>query len=594
MTDPRPLVLLVQLPIPPPGAQPVQGNVPLAAAYLKLFARRRGLESSLRIEILPPPLADTLGDQAMVEEILRRGPWLVGFTCYLWNIARVLWIAERLKAADPEIRILLGGPEITADNRWVLEQPAIDFAILGEGEQTFAELLAQMYPAHSVCRFPERHTECAGYIGIPGLWTRRGGTPARRVPLADLDAIASPYVEGILDVGPGETMFLETVRGCRYRCKYCYYPKSYDSICVASAEQVAASLRYANRHHVGEVFLLDPTLNQRPDFAEFLRLLARENPDRRFSYSAELRAEGIDGETARLLAAANFKEVEVGLQSIDPEAQRRMGRPVDLAAFERGTAAMLAAGIRVRLDMILGLPGDTPDSIRRGLDYLDRVRPFSELQVFNLSILPGTAFRAEAEALGLEYQPRPPYYVLRTPTLDVEAMYELMAEAQDRFGIEFDVPESLSRSDGAFRGEAIDRGCIVDLDSPSPAAVPPPGRRTQAFTLWLRAADFTQRQEAAADLIRRLLADNPHTTLRVVLEPAGDPALLTPDVLESLLAVCHETVSYLDWYYSLHPGRLLGAKQLVVILPEPGRWEDVEEYATVVAKSQIANLRSEI
>src|SRR5208283_1451056 len=78
----------------------------------------------------------------------------------------------------------------------------------------------------------------------------------------------------------------------------------------------------------------------------------------------------------------------------------------------------------------------------RGLEYLDRVRPFTELQVFNLSILPGTAFRQTAGELGLEFQPRPPYYVLKTPTLDLEDLYGLMEEAQDVFGIVFDdLPE---------------------------------------------------------------------------------------------------------------------------------------------------------
>ena len=90
------------------------------------------------------------------------------------------------------------------------------------------------------------------------------------------------------------------------------------------------------------------------------------------------------------------------------------------------------------MDLILGLPGDTVDSVRRGIDFLQRTQAYSEVQVFNLSILPGTAFRQEAGQLGLTYQPWPPYYVLKTPTLDVEQMYRLMEEAQEAFGIEFD------------------------------------------------------------------------------------------------------------------------------------------------------------
>jgi radical SAM superfamily enzyme YgiQ (UPF0313 family) len=134
-------VLLVQLPILPVGPEPIRGNVPLAAGYLKLMARLQGLEPQYRIELFPTSAANYRSDQGLVEEILAREPWLVGFTCYLWNIDRTLWIAQVLKARRPELLILLGGPEITADNDWVLAHPAVDYAAIGEGEQTFCDLL---------------------------------------------------------------------------------------------------------------------------------------------------------------------------------------------------------------------------------------------------------------------------------------------------------------------------------------------------------------------------------------------------------------------------------------------------------------------
>jgi hypothetical protein len=575
MNGHSPLALLVQLPIPPPGPQPIQGNVPLAAAYLKLFARRCGLEG-WQIEILPARLCNLLGDQALAATILDRRPQLVGFTCYLWNIQRTIWIAQQLKAAQPEVQILLGGPEITSDNQWVLEHPAVDLAAIGEGEQTFVDLLSALGAGRSI-------------DGIPGLWSRGGSLPLPRPTLRDLDLINSPYIEGILDAAEEHTLLMETSRGCRYRCKFCYYPKSYDSIYRMSAGQIEANLRHACQHGVQEIYLLDPTLNQRPDFAGFLGLLAQGNPDHQFTYSAELRAEGIRPETARLLREANFQEVEVGLQSVDPEAQKLMGRRVSLEAFEQGARAMLDEGIRVRVDLILGLPGDTVDSVRRGLEYLDRVRPFTELQVFNLSVLPGTAFRQTAGELKLEYQPRPPYYVLKTPTLDLQDLYGLMEEAQDVFGIVFDALPPPETVDVERTGDAgltipreersseipaedfcatplLHRQSIVDLDAPTAVALPDTSSRSLAFTLKLRAADFRVRAAAAVELVRQILIDNPHTTLQVVLEPTGDPHHLTCEVLEALLAACHESLSYLDWFYCLHPIRLKGAKRLVVLL----------------------------
>src|SRR5207253_2933947 len=89
-------VLLVQLPIPPLGPAPIRGNVPLAAAYLQLYAERKGLSPFYEIDLLPAAQANTLGDRAFVETLAARDPWLVGFTCYLWNIERTLWIAREL------------------------------------------------------------------------------------------------------------------------------------------------------------------------------------------------------------------------------------------------------------------------------------------------------------------------------------------------------------------------------------------------------------------------------------------------------------------------------------------------------------------
>lgn len=603
MTQSR-LVLLVQLPIPPAGPGPVEGNVPLAAAYLKLYARRQGLEKSYQIELLPSAPCDTLGDQGLVEELLGRRPWMVGFTCYVWNVERTLWVAHRLKERRPELKVLLGGPEITADNAWALEQPAVDFAALGEGERTFAELLAMLAEGREASTL------------IAGLWQRaQPAPPPPRAPLDDLDAVSSPYVEGIIDVDDGQRMLLETVRGCRFRCKYCYYPKSFDTQRFLSAPQVTANLDYAVDRGAKEVVLLDPTLNQRPDFADFLRLLARGNPQRQLSYSGELRAEGIDGEMAGLLRQANFHEVEIGLQSVEPRAWELMGRPTNLAAFERGVKALLAEGIKARVDLILGLPGDTADSVRRGIDFLIRTQAYSEVQVFNLSILPGTAFRREAAQLGLTYQPWPPYYVLKTPTLDIEQIYQLMDEAEEAFGIEFD-PLPPPRLDLFDDPSQLRHGSRIDLDVTEAERGSNDGQRRTAagksdvplqptsstidsapaacFTLWLRSADFRRQQQKAAGLIDRLLADNPHTSLLVILEPTGRPEHLTAETLEPLLAACYRTTNYLDRYYSLHPGQLLGSKRLFILLPLEmraklmGSWRrEVTELATLLWRGDL-------
>jgi radical SAM superfamily enzyme YgiQ (UPF0313 family) len=590
-------ILLIQLPIPQPGMEPAEGNVPLAAGYLKLLARLRGLEDSYEIDILPARLANTLSDRGLAAEILDRDPWLVGWTCYLWNVERSLEISRLVKQARPELRVLVGGPEITADNDWVLERPEVDFAAIGEGEQTFVALLAELRQS-DVPKQP-----IAGLYVSPALtrtirgdWSHepvvRGELPLFRTPLPNLNEVSSPYLAGILDAADEKMLLLETLRGCIFKCKFCYYPKSYDDLYFVSREKIVANLEHARRRGAREVVLLDPTLNQRRDFEAFLKLLADCNPERQFAYFGELRAEGITPKTARLLRDANFTQVEIGLQSIDPLAQELMDRRNNMKAFERGIRALRDEGIGVKVDLIIGLPGDTRDSVRRSLHYLKGSNLYDETQVFNLAVLPGTAFRQEAPTLGLEYQPRPPYYVLKTPTLELADLYSLMDEAEELFDTEFD-PLPAPRLDfeteptaathrpryGSWRLDLDQAGDEFDL--------PPAEERSQAFSIWLQANDFRSHQSAAYRVVANILDDNPHTTLQVILEP-GDATTITPAFLAEMRRVCYRRTTYLDRFYSILPGPMKGSKRLVVLLDsaEPGLSEsEIEalgEFATIV------------
>ena len=593
-------VVLVQLPIPPLGPEPIRGNVPLAGAYLKMFAEQQKSSHAFAVDLFPTLLTNTLGDRELAQAILETEPYLVGFTCYLWNINRTLWLCEHLKRSRPELKIILGGPEITLDNAWVLASPWIDYAAIGEGEQTFAELLDGLSagfvgPIDGLAKCGSLRAERGARsisLGLPLASSPPNPSAARyhdqfapRHPLPNLEAISSPYLAGILDAADEGMLLLETLRGCIFKCKFCYYPKAYDDLYYLSEEKILANLRHAHERGAKEVVLLDPTLNQGRNFENFVRLLIRGNPDRSFSYFGELRAEGITRSSARLLQEANFTEVEIGLQSIDPLAMKLMDRNNNLRAVENGIRALRDVGIRVKVDLILGLPGDTPDSIRSGIDYLLDKRLYDDIQVFNLAVLPGTTFRHEAEQLGLVYQERPPYYVQRTPTLRTEELHALMAEAETAFGIDWDPLPPPSLSERTSLPNGIGDRWIVDLDTDSSL---PPRLRTQAFLLWLRSADIARTRQAAVAAIRRVLDANPFTTLQIVVEPTAEPETVTLALLEHLWAAALERPTYLDRYYAMQPGKPIGAKRLVVLLQRAARcrmdsrWlQDIKTIASV-------------
>lgn len=535
---PRRRILLAQLPIPPIGPEPPRGNVPLAAGYLKLVARRADLEGSFSIDILPAAIANGSGDAALVDAICDREPEAVGFTCYLWNVERTLWIARRTKERRPGMRVMVGGPEITTDNEWVLADDVVDFAVFGEGEQTFVEWLAWL-------RDGEPRDDLRR---IAGLGFRDGGSFVRnapRTPMSDLAEISSPYSQGILDAAEHGQLLLETVRGCIFRCKFCYYPKAYDSQFFLAADHVRADLAHARARGVKEVILLDPTLNQRKDFAEFVELLVECNPDGALEYHGELRGEGVTPALAQRMRVANFVEVEVGLQSVDPRTQELMDRRNNLRAFETGVKALRDAGILVKSDLIVGLPGDTKESVRDGFRFLVERGLCDVAQVFRLSILPGTAFRQEAERLGLRFMVRPPYSVLATPALSGDDVADLLAEAEQVFDCTFDLlPEATHPT---WRERVSGPVVLLPFDARDPFAER--GRMTAA--------------------IRDLLAANPFTTLLVVIRTADEFPL---DVLDELRAAMTPAVAvYQDLHHAAHTGMRGASRRIAVELSESAR-----------------------
>ena len=123
---------LVQLPVPPPAALAATGNVPLAAGCLGVAARVHGLRDRLQVEVLDPSVTDSLGDTLLADRIARSEPDFVGFSLYLWNSERSLHLAREVKRRSPRTRVLIGGPEVCADNSFLLGQGGADVAVSGE------------------------------------------------------------------------------------------------------------------------------------------------------------------------------------------------------------------------------------------------------------------------------------------------------------------------------------------------------------------------------------------------------------------------------------------------------------------------------
>lgn len=395
-------VLLVQLPIPRLNFGLKTGNIPLGAACLKQAAA--GIPDC-RIDIVPEGIASHAADYALIQYIVEQDPDVLGFTIFCWNIERSLYIADRIKQKI-QTRIIFGGPEITPDNP-LAQSDAVDFYVYGEGEALFTSLLTS----------EEVWRKGHGSGDSNGCFLSQG----------------SPYVNGYLTSGTENLMLLETQRGCPYRCGFCYYNKSRKIRGIADDQTVLDGIAWALDHHVDEIYLLDPSLNSRPGLTVLLEKIAGLNPLHKISLISEIRAESVDRMTAELFKRAGFTGFEVGLQSTNPVALKKMNRPTDLKAFLSGTKQLQALGIAPTVDLIFGLPGDTLSGFKQTLKFVYDNNLYDHIQVFPLLVLPGTEFRRKRQELGLAHETKPPYTLIRTPTFTDQDMRIALDSAEDLF-----------------------------------------------------------------------------------------------------------------------------------------------------------------
>ena len=382
-------VLLLQLPIPQMNFARLTGNVPFGAAYLKQAAS--GM-TNIRVDILPESTTSYLADEALFREILDRRPDIVGFTVYCWNLDRSLYLARRLKTTYGP-KIMFGGPEITPDNHRAVDD-AVDFRVFGEGESVFQKLLQD-----------------------PSYWSlESAAAPSDHI----FHSCRNPYLADILEPEIENMMLVETQRGCPYHCGYCYYNKSRDSLTFADTDVILDSLRWARDRGTAEVYLLDPSLNARPDLKALLEEIEILNRDRRLALISEIRAEAVDADLADAFARAGFVWFEIGLQSTNPAALKTMRRPTDLKRFIDGAGHLKQADILPRIDLIAGLPDDDLEGFKASVDFLKSNDLIDDVQVFPLSVLPGTEFRSSAVRMGLNFSAHPPYTIEGTPNFNPE------------------------------------------------------------------------------------------------------------------------------------------------------------------------------
>lgn len=395
----------------------------LAVYSLKSYAdSKRKNHNELRTEIAIGEYTINQQIDGILQDIYKRKPDMIGFSCYIWNIQFVLQLSRNLIKVLPKTVIWLGGPEVSYDGRQVLKKESeITGIMVGEGEETFSELID--YYEH--LEFGDvSKKDLAQILGI--MFRCKSGSiiaTAQRPPLS-MDTIPFPYqsLEGM----EHRIVYYESSRGCPYSCSYCL--SSIDKrVRFRSLELVKQELDFFLKWKVPQVKFIDRTFNcKKSHCIEIWKyLLKKDNGVTNFHF--EISGDLLSDEELKLLEHMRPGQVqlEIGVQTINPKTIEEIHRNMDLVRLEQNVGKIKTFGnIHQHLDLIVGLPYEDFESFCQSFDKVYRMRP-EQLQLGFLKVLKGSHMEKMAETYGLSYHEEPPYEVLFTKWLDYEEVLRL-------------------------------------------------------------------------------------------------------------------------------------------------------------------------
>ena len=335
---------------------------------------------------------------------------VVCLSVYVWN--RLVLEKVGLSLMEKGILVIAGGPEITANPDSFV---GADFVVSGEGEAAVPLLLeklenASKFEKSDIGIFEKDFAEEAFFVEKSKYHPETKKVFYKK-SLAG-EELTSPYLDGTLDLSKYEGALWELARGCPFKCSYCYESKGEKKVRLLPMERIEKELKLFAEKDVPQVFVLDPTYNANKERAlSLLKMMAKITPNT--FYYFEARAEFIDRQIAKAFTKLPCA-VQFGLQSSDEEVLKKVNRSFNKSQFVKNINILNQEGVIFGFDLIYGLPGDNLSGFCNSIDFALNLMP-NNLELFCLSVLPGTDLFDDAKGYGLVFQEEAPYHVIETP-----------------------------------------------------------------------------------------------------------------------------------------------------------------------------------
>ena len=375
----------------------------LALRYLKAYGEAHGQAYDIVEYTINMPVLHILSD------ITEHDIDVLGFACYIWNIEMTLHVVDMVKAVRPDIKIVLGGPEVSFTADELLERcPNIDYIVQGEGEEAFYALVTALQLGNDGLN-----------PVIPGVRGRRNGSilgSAEAVEVRDLSTIPFPYTEEDMDDLEHKIIYYESSRGCPFSCQYCLSGNK-NTVRFFPQERTLEELQWFIDHGVKQVKFVDRTFNCAPHHHRPLMEFMRDS-DTDMNFHLEMEPELMtEWETNILCETPPGRiQIEVGVQSTHKKTLDAINRYNDWPYIQKSIRPIIQAGrTHVHMDLIVGLPHEDFNRFGQSFNDLFSLQPHA-LQIGFLKLLKGSGVRRMCEYKYVA-DPLAPYEVLSTHVL---------------------------------------------------------------------------------------------------------------------------------------------------------------------------------
>jgi radical SAM superfamily enzyme YgiQ (UPF0313 family) len=342
-------------------------------------------------------------------EIQKHNPDVLGVSIYIWNRHQSFELIEHLKKQNPNIRIAIGGPEVSFE-----KTPHADCTILaGEGEAKWVEYLD---------------------------YVRKDETPSDKTIESwnayneELPPLTPAYLEEDLPNIKGRIVYMETSRGCPYLCSFCLSALD-KSVRFFDDDIVQSQIRLLIDGGVNRIKFVDRTFNINPKRMQSFMTWLTELKGIEFHF--EIVGDILNEDLLEFLKTVpeGMFQFEIGIQSVNESIQKIIQRKQDTDKLLKAVSNLIDSGkVHVHCDLIIGLPGETKEEFFKSFGDVLKTKPH-ELQLGFLKFLPGTPINAEIESHEYQFQSQPPYEFIRNKDLPAEEVIylKMFAEVFDTF-----------------------------------------------------------------------------------------------------------------------------------------------------------------